>query len=333
MNPKSDTPDTDLANLTSPEDQFRRLLDDENVDTFRIQQGLLNSFAAVSPEALELMSLYLWGSCSNIYDPFGDGSNFSTDLFPPNYPDFDSPVDVPISPRGHLPPDHPAPEFQAPHLRSKANDGSSSIKDDHFSNNDGSSSIRDSLPQDNDPAREFRESLFSFGVESKSTELSTGTTNVELVSTDKLESQSYSIDNFLDDVDESRGNPSLRRSACEGWKIWIPSDTRIYEEFMRDFSFWDDMAAALIHPLEIKSGVHDLSDRALIPIVHCRAKAKSNMNCGHLDCSREGIASVSLKPPPITGTKPDYKGVPIAYCEEHFFIALDLSVYKNLIGD
>ena len=81
--------------------------------------------------------------------------------------------------------------------------------------NDGSSSIKDLLPPDNDPALGFRESLFSFESESKTMESSTESRDVEEVPTDRLDSHSYSVDDFLDDIDKSRGSPPLRRSACE----------------------------------------------------------------------------------------------------------------------
>jgi len=141
----------------------------------------------------------------------------------------------------------------------------------------------------NDLALGFRESLFSFEAESKTMEASTGSRDVEEVPTNRLDSHSYSVDDFLDDIDKSRGSPPLRRSACEDWRRWVPSDTREYEDFMRNFSFWDDMAATLIHPLEIEGGINDPNDRSRLSIVRCRAQVKSNMTWTFLTATRKAL--------------------------------------------
>ena len=68
-----------------------------------------------------------------------------------------------------------------------------------------------------DLALEFRESLFPFEAESKTMEAPTENKDVEEVPTDKLDTHSYSVDEFLEDNEKSRGSPPLQHSVCDDW--------------------------------------------------------------------------------------------------------------------
>ena len=154
--------------------------------------------------------------------------------------------------------------------------------------------------------------------------------DVEEIPSEKLDALSCGVEGLLEELERSRCSPSLQRPDLDDWNLWIPLDTREYYDFIQKFSSWDALAAALIHTLEIEGGISDPSDRIRLSIVRYRAQLQSDMDCGHLNCNKEGTTSVNLELAPNSGKKPDYKGVPVAYCKEHFPIALDFSAYKEL---